>query len=224
MIQLVRPAEPDFLVQNRATWTARWIHRAPKRAEWASRRIKRKLLVPLLAFSYGKCAFCEQILGLTSYIEIEHYQAKTIRPELVFDWQNLFPICRVCNGSKGELDHQGRLLKPDVDNPEAFLWLHPDSGMLQPHPSLDLAAQRRVSETIQAYGLQRGALCAERIKMMEDVNRWLIRVEGQKELTEECRQEWQRLVNPSMPLKFVIRHALTLAGQVELAEIDRQNQ
>jgi hypothetical protein len=160
---------------------------------------------------------------VTSFIEIEHYHAKTVRPESVFDWQNLFPACGICNRRKADLDHQGRLLKPDLDNPELLLWLDPGTGELQPHPTLDAVQQQRVQETIKAYDLQRGPLCSARIAMMTFVNNWLTRVAGAPEISDECRQEWHYMSHPKTPWKFVIRHVLTLAGSAHLAEIDRQS-
>ena len=224
MIQLIRPAEPDFLIQNRVQWTARWISSLGegRKINWATKSAQTLLRPILTSISYGKCAFCESVLALTSYEEIEHYHSKVVRPELVFHWPNLFPACRVCNGSKGEVDHQGRLLKPDEEDPELLLWLHPDTGELQPHPTLDTAQEQRVRQTIDAYKLQRGTLCNARIEMMKRVNRWLARISGQPDMPPECREEWLELVHPSTPWKFVIRHTFILHGQAQLAEIDRQ--
>jgi hypothetical protein len=123
---------------------------------------------------------------------------------------------------KGELDHQGTLLKPDEEDPEPLLWLHPGTGELQPHPSLTPEQAGRVTATIEAYDLQRGALCAQRIEMMNFVSRWLSRVAAGRGESVECQKEWEYIVHPSTAWKFVIRHTLTLAGQAQLAEIDRQ--
>ena len=49
--------------------------------------------------------YCESALEVTSYLEIEHYVAKTVTPELAFEWTNLLPACRLCNNAKGEQDH-----------------------------------------------------------------------------------------------------------------------
>ena len=224
MIRLVRPEAPNQLAKNRVKWTARWTDslRNGKKIEWATPSAKLTLREPLIALCYGKCAFCEGLLNVTSFVEIEHYHAKTIQPELVFDWHNLFPACGICNRRKADIDHQGRLLKPDREDPELLLWLDPGTGELQPHPTLDVPQQQRVQETIAAYNLQRGALCSERIEMMNFVNRWLARMAGLTDVSEECRQEWLYMSNPQTPWKFVIRHVLTLAGSAHLAEIDRQ--
>ena len=93
--------------------------------------------------------------------------------------------------------------------------MHPDSGELQPHPTVDNAQAQRVQQTITAYNLQRGTLCTERIEMMEFVKRWLIRASGEVNASAESQEEWRYLMNPSTPWKFVIRHVLTLAGQTQ---------
>jgi uncharacterized protein (TIGR02646 family) len=224
LIQLARPDEPAQLIKNRTKWTTRWTNslRDGKKIEWATYRAKLALRDPLLAFCQGKCAFCEGTLNVTSFVEIEHYHAKTVRLESVFDWPNLFPTCSICNRRKADIDHQGRLLKPDLDNPELLLWLDAGTGELQPHPTLDMAQQQRVKETIAAYNLQRGALCSVRIEMVKFVNRWLTRMSGAREISELCREEWHYISHPQTPWKFVIRHVLTLAGSAHLAEIDRQ--
>ncbi len=224
MILLVRPAEPDSLTRNRTQWTNRWINirETGGTANWATPAAKSALRNPLLAFSRGKCAFCEERLRVTSYMEIEHYHAKTVQPALAFEWRNLFPACRICNGTKGELDHAGLLLRLDEEDPEPLLWLDQGTGELEPHPSLAPEQARRVDETTKAYGLKRGELCARRIEMIERVNEWLASVENQVDITPASDREWKRIVDPYTPLKFVIRHVLARRGQAQLAEVDRQ--
>jgi hypothetical protein len=155
-------------------------------------------------------------------MEIEHYHAKTVHEDLVFEWRNLFPACRVCNGTKGERDHGGLLLRLDEEDPEPLLWLDPGTGELQAHPTLEPEPAHRVEETIKAYGLQRGELCVKRIEMIERVTEWLAGVQDQADTPPASAREWNRIVNPHTPLKFVIRHVLTRHGQGQLAEIDRQ--
>ncbi len=54
--------------------------------------------------------YCESLLEVTSYTEIDHHVAKTIQAAIAFHWPNLFPMCRLCNGAKGNQDHRGMLL------------------------------------------------------------------------------------------------------------------
>jgi uncharacterized protein (TIGR02646 family) len=176
----------------------------------------------LEALAHGKCAFCESVLGVTTDLEIEHYVAKTIDPELTFEWTNLLPACHKCNSSKGNADHGGLLLKPDAEDPEPFFWLHPE-GRLEPHPRLDEAGRRRAEETIRLLNLQRGALCSKRVEMHDLVICWLERAGRHRErLPRRLRKEWENLLSPRAEYKYVIRSTLELAGHPELAEEDRR--
>lgn len=165
--------------------------------------------------AYGKCVFCESALGVTTYLEIEHYVAKTVNSELAFEWTNLLPACRLCNNAKGEQDHKGTLLKPDAEDPEPYFWINPDTGKLEPHPRLDEAQSNRANETIRLCNLQRPALCTKRVEMLMRVLRWL----SGAELTGS---EWEALSSPNQEYKLVLRHALEIRGHYALAEYDRK--
>src|SRR5438046_476712 len=151
MVRLQRGAPPLPLQARAPTWTRRWeeIHAGNHAGDWATQGAKRLLSDELRKLAFGKCAFCEGLLEVTSYLEIEHYVAKTVRPDQAFEWTNLFPVCRLCNNSKGDIDHAGMLIKPDVDDPERMLWLHPDTGWLEPKPLLEIAVRQRVEQTIE---------------------------------------------------------------------------
>jgi uncharacterized protein (TIGR02646 family) len=172
--------------------------------------------------AHEKCAFCESLLGVTSYLEIEHYTAKTVRPEHAFEWENLFPVCRLCNNAKGAIDHAGMLLKPDAEDPENLLWLNPDSGKLEASKAVDRANSQRVERSIELCDLQRGALCTKRIDTMMRAIHWLERVsERGGELDARLRREWEHLKNPATEYKFVIRHVFQTRGEPRLAAADR---
>jgi hypothetical protein len=132
-----------------AAWTARWlaIHAGRKKGDWATSAAKRILAGEMRKLARGKCAFCESLLEVTSFLEIEHYTAKTVHPERAFEWENLFPICRVCNGSKGE-----------------------------PNAGLDALTRDRVERTCNICKLQRGPLCTKRIEAMNRTIHWLERM------------------------------------------------
>lgn len=225
MIRLWRGASPDRLAARSEQWTNRWleIHGRSKPGDWLTQAAKRTLYPALKMLAYGKCAYCESILELTSYLEIEHYTAKAVQPVLAFEWNNLFPVCRLCNGKKRSTDHGGQLLKPDMDDPETVLWLNPDTGKLEPRAGLDPLAARRVEATIEICNLQRGALCSKRIEMMTRTIHWLERAAERKgkPLDAKLKREWDALVNPKTEHKFVIRHVFETRGEPRLAEYDR---
>ena len=224
MVRLRRGPPPARLVTRGDIWTKRWqaIHTGQRRGDWATERAKETLAEGLRQMTYEKCAFCESLLGVTSYLEIEHYTAKTVRAEESFDWLNLFPICRLCNNAKGSTDHAGALIKPDIEDPEEMLWLHPDTGKLEPKTGLGRAAEQRVQTTIELCDLQRGALCTKRIDAMPRTIRWLQRLSNRGgQLDAILNEEWNDLINPAAEYKFVIRHIFETKGEPRLAARDR---
>src|SRR5580658_10200673 len=146
MVRLRRGAPPALLLEHGAMWSQRWrrIDLVGRDSKWATEFARKTLSDELQKLTFGKCAFCEGLLGVMTYPEVDHYVAKTARPELTFDWQNLFPVCRWCNRAKADIDHGGLLIKPDVDDPESMLWLHPGTGELQPKAHLEDAVRERV--------------------------------------------------------------------------------
>jgi uncharacterized protein (TIGR02646 family) len=196
-------AEPPTLVANRTKWTLRYtkIAAGSARGDWATRDAKRALSAALRKLAYGKCVFCETALEVSGFLEIEHYTAKTLAPDLAFEWTNLLPSCQLCNNSKRDADHGNLLLKPDAEDPEPHFWVHPDTGRLAPHPRLDAVQVARANRTIELCNLQRPALCTQRADMVSRVGRWL------QHLSED---EWEYLSRPTTEYKLVIRHVLKL--------------
>jgi uncharacterized protein (TIGR02646 family) len=218
MVHTPRHAPPPAqLVKHGKRWTARF---QSGRGEWATRQAKQVLGVALRALAHGKCVYCESALEVTAYLAIDHYVAKTVAEELSFEWTNLLPACQICNTAKGQQDHKGVLLKPDVDDPEPYFWIHPDTGRLEPHPTLDDKRARRASETIRLCNLQRAALCTNRVEMMKRVRRWLDLLASHP--NAGVAEEWESLSSPVTQYKLVLRHVLELRGLRALAQFDRQ--
>jgi uncharacterized protein (TIGR02646 family) len=215
-----RYACPAHLAANADGWTKRF-QQNPRR-EWATRKAKGILRPVLCELAFGKCVYCESVLEVTGYTEVDHYIAKTVNSALVFEWSNLLPACRRCNNAKGEQHHGGTLLKPDDEDPEPFFWIHPDTGKLEPHPQRSTADQRRAAETIRICDLQRPALCEERYQMLLRVSRWVQRLSESGTLTRDLQEEWKEFLDPRREYKLVLRHMLTLKQQSALADLDRQ--
>jgi hypothetical protein len=79
----------------------------------------------LLELSRGKCAYCECDLKEESkYMEVEHFEDKATNPNKVLDWDNLFPSCKRCNGSKSTHDVISKpIVNPFIDTPSTHLTL-----------------------------------------------------------------------------------------------------
>lgn len=224
MVRLRRGAPPALLLEHRAKWTQRWqeIRAGHRTGDWALPSAKKILSDELQKLAFGKCAFCESLLGVTTYLEAEHYVAKSLHPEQAFEWKNLFPVCRLCNGAKRDIDHNGMLIKPDADDPESMLWLHPDTGKLEARLGLDDAIRQCVERTLELCDLQRGSLCTRRIETMQFTIRWLERFSGQQGGHDShLMDEWFHLIDPRTEYKFVIRHVFETRGAPQLAAKDR---
>lgn len=126
------------------------------------------------AKEYGlRCAYCEGAIRHEGHIE--HFRRKSSKhpngfPHLTFDWDNFFLAC-------GSTDHCGHfkdraggpaydpddLIKPDIDNPEYYLYFH-SSGTVRPRSGLSAEEAHRAGETIRAFGLRDRILEGARAK------------------------------------------------------------
>jgi uncharacterized protein (TIGR02646 family) len=217
-----RPAAPEQLLASARRWTDRFeaVINGTQSGDWATRGAKKIIGLALRGLAHGKCIYCESALEVTVDLEIDHYVAKTLDPGLAFEWTNLLPSCRLCNRPKLNHDHANALLKPDIEDPEPFFWIHPDTGKLEPHPTLSTADKYRAEETIRLCNLERAALCTRRIEMLGRVNRWLQQIAAHG-LSPALREDWESMSNPGGEYKFVLRHALVLHGRGDLAQFDR---
>ena len=75
--------------------------------------------------AFGKCCYSEVRLGEESKnMEVEHFQPKSIYPNKVMEWGNLFPSLKKCNGKKRDLDViKEPIINPFVDNPKEYFQL-----------------------------------------------------------------------------------------------------
>lgn len=100
MIKLERQPKPTYLSTSTVTELTEKF-KSDGINVWNHPQIK----TPLLASSYGKCAFCECSLSDESkYMEVEHFKYKNSYKEFVVEWSNLLPSCKRCNISKGMHD------------------------------------------------------------------------------------------------------------------------
>jgi uncharacterized protein (TIGR02646 family) len=115
MIKLTRGEEPAFLVNNKANLWDRLKDAIDTFGSYKAipADIKEKLVChyrhfeikeALVESSNGKCAFCECLPSEGGNVEVEHFKPKSKYPESTFEWENLLPACRRCNGSKDDHD------------------------------------------------------------------------------------------------------------------------
>ena len=114
-----------------------------------------------------RCAYCEaQIVttkvGSTSHIE--HFEQRSRARSKTYLWSNLFGSCYrkdSCGKHKdGQTYPPVDLIKPDIEDPEAFLVFAPD-GTVHPKVGLSPPDKHRAQETIRIFNLN-GSLAAIR--------------------------------------------------------------
>ncbi len=210
-----RGACPEFLQDKQTEWTARWRDVVEGRAQddWATSKTKQLLREAVVALTHGKCAYCEGHLGAQSWVGVEHYHPKAVYPDQAFEWANLLPVCDICNGKKGNQDHRGALLKPDVEDPERFFSIHPDTGELEPAPGLSDGDKERAEETIRLCDLERSALCEERAELIESLSLCILRADA---------GSLEGYLKPRAEYKLVVRKVFESKGRTELAAEDRR--
>lgn len=145
MIKLTKGPEPKQLQENKEAWTAE-LHVAiqqygsysniPKAEKdsllrhYKSQEVRDKLIES----SHEKCAFCELKPGESGNVEVEHFAPKSLYPHLTFEWTNLLPACRKCNGTKDTHDTvNAPIVNPyEIDPANAFKYedilMHPRCG------------------------------------------------------------------------------------------------
>lgn len=118
MIKLTRSSKPSELTEELERQLVD-VFKKEKTSVWNKDFIK----IPLRAFSFDKCCYCEiNINEESKYMEIDHYLPKVDFPDKVVDWENLLPACKRCNGKKGEHQtHIEPIIEPTKDNPKMHL-------------------------------------------------------------------------------------------------------
>lgn len=74
-----------------------------------------------------KCYLCETVVD--KGYEVEHLRPKSEYPELTYTWDNLFLVCRNCNGIKSDR-FKDTIIDCCVDDPEAMVSQRIENGIL----------------------------------------------------------------------------------------------
>lgn len=121
-----------------------------------------------------RCAYCEGAL-YPGDGHIEHFRRKSPQhfPQLTFTWSNLFLSCNGPEHCGHYKDRRtaptydpARLIKPDEDDPEFFLYFH-SSGEVRPRTGLNAADTQRAKDTIAVFGLNAPALKGHRRRELD---------------------------------------------------------
>ena len=226
MIKIQKPAAPQVLVNNKATWTQNLLDAIDTYGEYSKipESEKNRLLShyrhkdiqdALFASSHHKCAFCECIPGESSHIEVEHFEPKSLYPDLAFEWDNLLPTCRRCNEEKSDADTRSNpIINPAIEDPEqlltySFLRIKPLAGSGQEH---------KAQQTIDVCNLNCERLYKARSELMKSITEYIDELkaaEQEKKNAEAAGQAKQAAIEAkrNMPKIVIIStYSLKFSG------------
>ena len=173
----------------------------------------------LQAMQGQRCAYCEADIS-KGRKNIEHFRQKASHryPQGTFEWANLFGSCtraESCGSHKDKLgtyQHED-LIKPDEEDPEAYLTFVTD-GSIVPRHGLPEKSRHRATETLRVFNLdyEHGPLRQMRkqaisgyLQTAEAIREWAETL-PQEEWLPFLEEELARVV--SLPFATAIKHAL----------------
>lgn len=182
MIKLNRGIKPKILQDNEHAWLEALKSAISTYGSYSSIPEKEKSQLishyrhdaikdSLFLSSFEKCAFCECKPAEGGNIEVEHFLPKSIHPNLTFEWNNLLPSCRKCNGSKLDHDTAVRpLVNPYDTNPEDVF--HYTDIRISPRDQNDIG-----KTTIEVFSLNSVRLMRPRADILISLNSFCFSIE-----------------------------------------------
>lgn len=134
MIQITKKSEPQILKDHQAEWTKTLDDLVTKYGTYNKipEALKAKALEPYKhpdivtalrdSDETAHCVFCESIVDVSGYLQVEHFHPKSLYWKEAFSWKNLFVSCACCNSPKSNFDTKNLpFIHPEKDDPEKFL-------------------------------------------------------------------------------------------------------
>lgn len=160
------PAEFDARVRQRGlAWLQKrgWLRRQPL-PSGKSRELPtywRECLSDLHERYDGICAYlCVYIERVTGGATVDHFVAKSPRPDLAYEWDNYRLACSVMNSRKGEVN---KVLDP-FRLQDGWFRLELVSGDIYPSSDLNTVRQQKVADTIAQLKLDDEGNCEIRAR------------------------------------------------------------
>lgn len=202
MIKIQKPSAPQVLIDNKDTWFQNLLDAVTTYGEYSkipdsekSRLLShykhKDIQNALFASSNQKCAFCECIPGESSHMEVEHFEPKSLYPDLAFEWDNFLPSCRKCNEAKSDFDTRTTpIINPAIEDPEqlltySFLRIKPLTGSSQEH---------KAQQTIDVCNLNCERLYKARSSLMKSITEYLDELSDKINWISEADTEQKRKI------------------------------
>lgn len=202
MIKIQKPAAPQVLVDNKATWTQSLLNAISSYGEYKkipeyekSRLLShyrhKDIQTALFSSSHHKCAFCECRPGESGNIEVEHFEPKSLYPDLAFEWANFLPSCRKCNEEKSDSDTRTNpIINPAIEDPEKLLTYQ----FLRIKPLAGSGQERKAQHTIDVCNLNCDRLYKARSAIMRSITEYIDELRDKIDWISEADTDQKRKV------------------------------
>lgn len=204
MIPVHRLAKPAVLAARAEEWTRDFVERRraqPGARPRSERYAHREVRETLAAMSHHKCFYCE---GSTKEEapEVDHHVEIAERPDLAFEWGNLYLCCKGCNQAKSRAREIA-----------AAACIDPCGEGVQPSEHLafedEMIRARNGSahglNTIRKYGLSRAELDHKRLRVLQRLYKEVKSIddarirEGGRAMTAAELELLRRFAQPDAP-------------------------
>jgi HNH endonuclease len=213
MIRLVKAETPPILRERKEEWTAEFLryHRADARHVPNAVRFRyrdKTIKAALLAEASGKCVYCESRMLHVDSGETDHIVPISVRPEMIFEWENMAFACHECNRAKGAFyDPTMRIINPFSEDPDEFFEHHGPMvcGRL---------GNGRADVSVEKLNLRRPALILRKYEFLRNLKRsvemWAEAIPGVRRdiLREELMGRVQPLAEHSACATWFVRSHL----------------
>ncbi|MDC0745189.1 HNH endonuclease [Polyangium mundeleinium] len=208
MIAIKRAAEPEVLQKHKGKWTQAFVEERgqnPRARPRSERYAHANVKATLEAMSHHKCFYCERSTK-DEKPEVDHFVEVAEKPELAFEWANLYLACCDCNSAKNRARHI-----PPQD------CIDPCGEGVRPEEHLafedELIRAKNESatglRTIQKYGLSRETLDLKRIRRLQSLRKVVDTLKdrmiesGRKTLTSEELSLLRSFAQPDAPFSLM---------------------
>ena len=200
MIKIQKQNAPRVLIDNQDAWTKNLLKAVESYGGYSNipdaekksllSHYKHKDIQKILfESSHQKCAFCECKPGESSNIEVEHFEPKSIYPELAFEWNNLLPSCRKCNEAKLDFDTRvSPIINPTIEDPENLLTYF----LLRIVPINGTGEELKAQNTIDVCNLNCERLYDVRSTLMKTMMEYIDDLKTKFEWIEEADTQQKR--------------------------------
>jgi len=170
-----RVEAPALLVKHGADITIKYIKKRLEnpvyKFQWPIREkqsLRTIVANSLRGMTQGRCSYCDGYPIESVGVEhIDHFKPKSVFPELVCEWANLFLSCSKCNTKKNaNWDEKNIPLRPDEPGYSFFRYFdyNVETGELIPNNLASSEEQNKAKATIEIFNLNRAGARTNRKK------------------------------------------------------------